>query len=78
VGPRGCLTFSGLEAMCDLFLTSALYGGEWLASQSGRFSLDTFFVTPGLNVVARANICLLMTAGMVRVYSGLRDCADKT
>lgn len=64
--------------MCDLFLTSVLYGGEWLASHSGRFSLDTLFVTPGLNVVAMANICVLLTAGMVCVYSRLRDCADKT
>jgi len=64
--------------MCDLFLTSALYGSEWLASHSGRFSLDTLFFTPGLNVVARENICVLMTSGMVRVYSRLRDCADKT
>jgi hypothetical protein len=63
--------------MCDLFLTSALYGGEWLASHSSRFNVDTLFVTPRLNVVARTNICVLMTAGMVRVYSRLRDCADK-
>jgi len=79
VGPRGCLTFTGMEVMCDLFLLIlALCGGEWLASHFGQFSLDTLFVTPGLNVVARANICVLVTAGMVRVYSRLRDCVDKT
>jgi len=37
VDPRGSPTLSRLEAMCDLFLTSALYGGELLASQSGRY-----------------------------------------
>jgi hypothetical protein len=59
VGPRGCLTLAGVKAIFDLFLTSALCGGEWLASHSGRFSLDTLFFTPGLNVVARTNICVL-------------------
>jgi hypothetical protein len=76
VDPRGCLTFTGLEVMCDLFLTLALCAGEWLTSHFDQF--DTLFVTPGLNVVARANICVLVTAGMMRVYRRLRDCADKT
>jgi hypothetical protein len=59
-----------VEVQLHIFLTSALYGGEWSVSRPGRFkpggrSSDVYWIggwvgpTAGLDVVEKRKICCL-------------------
>jgi hypothetical protein len=61
-------TYWRVEVYIPAFLTSALGGGEWLASRPGRFTLQGKSPRASLDAVVRRQINALILTNMYYIY----------